>query len=65
MIGTNDPTLRPVEPTLLRPFTVHSVRRETIDTVTLGFVSADGQPLPFEPGQFVMIYVMGVGEVPI
>lgn len=56
----------PAEPTLPRPFQVLSHQRETHDTVTLRFVPADGGPtLVFEPGQFTMIYVLGVGEVPI
>ena len=51
---------------LPRPFTVVSKKQETIDTVTLGFEAADGgPPIAFVPGQFTMIYVFGVGEVPI
>ena len=56
----------PIEPMLPRPFTVVSKKQETIDTVTLGFEAADGGPsIIFVPGQFTMIYVFGVGEVPI
>ena len=54
------------EPMLPRPFTVISKKQETFDTVTIGFEAADaGPPLAFIPGQFTMIYVFGVGEVPI
>ena len=45
---------------------VTSVRRETQDTFTLGLEPADGEPFPsFAPGQFSMLYVFGVGELPI
>jgi NAD(P)H-flavin reductase len=57
-------TLR--EPMLPRPFTVTSKQSETFDTVTLEFEAADdGPPLEFLPGQFTMLYIYGVGEVPI
>ena len=56
----------PAEPMLPRPFTVISKKQETFDTVTLGFEATDGgPPIAFAPGQFTMIYVFGVGEVPI
>jgi len=55
-----------LEPMLPRPFTVTSKHMETIDTVTLEFEAADdGPPLEFLPGQFTMLYIYGVGEVPI
>ena len=49
-----------------RPFVVRESREETRDTFTLTLESreADGAPV-FEPGQFNMLYVFGVGEVPI
>jgi len=48
------------------PATVNSVVRETPDTITLLFRLGDGQtPADFAPGQFNMLYVFGVGEVPI
>ncbi len=51
---------------LPRPFRVRSKRMETIDTMTLEFEAADGEPpLSFQPGQFTMLYVFGVGEVPL
>jgi len=48
------------------PYVVGKVRRETRDTFTLDLFPANGQALgPFRPGQFNMLYVFGVGEVPI
>ncbi len=47
------------------PFRVSGRRRETADTVTLRLRSPSGDGLPFEPGQFMMLYVFGVGEVPV
>jgi NAD(P)H-flavin reductase len=45
---------------------VLAVEKETHDTFTLTVASADPDPLPpFEPGQFSMLYVFGVGELPI
>jgi NAD(P)H-flavin reductase len=45
------------------------VRKRTRDlpgTVTLELVSADDAPLPrYQPGQFTMLYVFGVGEIPV
>jgi NAD(P)H-flavin reductase len=45
---------------------VEKVRQETYDTFTL-FMELDGgrSPAEFKPGQFNMLYVFGVGEVPI
>lgn len=48
------------------PFRVQRVRRETHDTFTLELRPADSsRALPFAPGQFNMLYMFGVGEVPI
>lgn len=48
------------------PVPIARVTRETGDTFTLGFdLSARPDGLPFAPGQFNMLYVFGVGEVPI
>src|SRR3990170_3295834 len=46
-------------------FRVISRHSETPDTVTLGLESEDGKEVPFAPGQFMMFYVFGIGEVPI
>ncbi|MEZ4263755.1 MAG: FAD/NAD(P)-binding protein [Polyangiaceae bacterium] len=51
-----------IDPWLPTPLRVARTRRETRDTFTLVF---DGGVGPFEPGQFNMLYLFGVGEVPI
>jgi NAD(P)H-flavin reductase len=48
-----------------RPHVVVARRRETRDTVTVTLAPLDGEPRPFAPGQFSMLYAFGVGEVPI
>ena len=54
------------EPMLPQPWKVSRSRRETADTWTLELERAGrGLPAPFTPGQFNMLYVHGVGEVPI
>jgi NAD(P)H-flavin reductase len=55
-----------IEPMLTAPFRVRKNRRETGDTRTLEFVSMNGTtPPPWRPGQFMMVYVFGEGEIPI
>ena len=45
---------------------VASVTKDTHDTFTLTLEPGDAEPLPaFAPGQFSMLYVFGVGELPI
>ena len=46
-------------------YRVARVRRELHDTTTLEFVPLAGSRPAFEPGQFNMLYVFGVGEVAI
>jgi NAD(P)H-flavin reductase len=54
------------EPMLPAPWRVERVRKETADTFTLALApAAAAPPLEFAPGQFNMLYVFGVGEVPI
>lgn len=49
-----------------RPFLIRAVRRETHDTFTLDLEPADGgDGFAFQAGQFNMLYVFGVGEIPI
>jgi NAD(P)H-flavin reductase len=48
-----------------RPFRVGRKVRETHDTWTLTFAPVRGEQLEVAPGQFTMLYVFGVGEVPI
>lgn len=59
------PLAHPVEAMLPDPFRVMAVRRETADTVTLEFHPVEGHGIRFRPGQFTMVYVFGVGEVPL
>ncbi len=48
------------------PFVVKKVQRETYDTFTMDLAPAKrGSSFSFSPGQFNMVYVYGVGEVPI
>jgi NAD(P)H-flavin reductase len=47
------------------PYRVAETRAETADTRSLELVPLGRELLPFSPGQFAMIYVFGVGEVPI
>ena len=53
------------DPLLPRRFRVLEVRRDTHDTVTMDLAALDGADLGFVPGQFTMLQVFGVGEVPI
>lgn len=55
----------PAAPDVPRSFRVMSKQTETSDVVTLRVVPVDGQLPTFQPAQFSMIGVMGVGEVPI
>jgi NAD(P)H-flavin reductase len=48
------------------PYRVQQVKKETPDTFTLELEPVNGtSPQAFIPGQFNMIYVFGVGEIPI
>lgn len=65
-LGTSVTAPDPARPMLPVPYRVRSRTRETADVATLCLTPADGSPrLPFAPGQFTMMYVPGVGEVPI
>ena len=55
-----------LDPMLPVPYRVRQTRRETGDTFTLGLSpAAGGGSFAFAAGQFNMLYVPGVGEVPI
>ncbi len=54
-----------VNPLVPVPFTLLRKRRETHDTWTLTLQAPEGYPFAFLPGQFNMLYIFGVGEVPI
>jgi NAD(P)H-flavin reductase len=56
-----EPTARPMHPV---PCRVRVVVRELDDTVTLE-LDPPGEGWGFAPGQFTMLYVFGIGEVPI
>ena len=56
----------PADGLAIASFRVTRVRKETYDTFTLDLAHADtGEGQAFEPGQFNMLSVLGVGEVPI
>jgi NAD(P)H-flavin reductase len=56
----------PVHPMVPEPWRVRRVRRETQDTFTLELEPAGPRnEFRFLPGQFNMLYLFGVGEVPI
>jgi NAD(P)H-flavin reductase len=60
-IMTNSP-----DPMLPQPYTVQRLSKEMRDTYTLELAPADGTSAPsFAAGQCNMLYVFGVGEVPI
>jgi len=49
-----------------KPFRIHRMLKETHDTYTIELESTNGADgFPFSSGQFNMVYVFGVGEVPI
>ena len=55
-----------VDPMMPTPYRVAKRRKENHDTFTLDLECANGATaFEFEPGQFNMLYVHGVGEVPI
>jgi NAD(P)H-flavin reductase len=54
-----------IDPMVPLPYHVLGVRPETRDTSTLTLEPVRDASAAFEPGQFNMVYVFGVGEVPI
>ena len=59
-------TTAPAEPMLPEVFRIQRVVKESYDTFTLELEPDRGNRVfPFEPGQFNMLYVFGVGEIPI
>ena len=53
-----------IEPMLSYPFKINRVTKDTMDTFSLELSPPRGK-FNFRPGQFNMLYVYGVGEVPI
>jgi NAD(P)H-flavin reductase len=54
------------DPMVPQPYRVRHVRHEIPDTFTLDLEPEDGSTIPsFATGQFNMLYVFGVGEIPI
>jgi NAD(P)H-flavin reductase len=47
------------------PFRVAAREQDTVDTWTLTLEAVDGPRPVIGPGQFMMVYVFGIGEVPI
>lgn len=48
------------------PFVIKKTQRDTDDTFTIELCDTErGQGISFAPGQFNMLYVFGVGEIPI
>jgi NAD(P)H-flavin reductase len=55
-----------LDPMVPQPFRIQRVKSETDDTFTLEVAPLNhGNGFSFQPGQFNMLYVFGVGEVPI
>ncbi|MBK1876238.1 FAD/NAD(P)-binding protein [Pelagicoccus mobilis] len=54
-------------PMVTTPWTITRIEKETEDTFTLDLKASEveASPYRFEPGQFNMLYVFGVGEAPI
>jgi NAD(P)H-flavin reductase len=62
----NAPSLETPNPWLLAPYSVQERKAETADTATIVLAPPTGHPpLRFEPGQFNMLYLFGVGEIPV
>jgi len=59
------PAVAHLDPMRSLPYRVAEVRRDNDDTFTLELTPPSGAAAPFRPGQFNMLYVFGVGEVPI
>lgn len=58
--------MQPMQPMLPDVYRIQRVRRELADTFTLDLAREDGRDTaPFAAGQFNMLYVFGVGEIPI
>ncbi|MGA8867478.1 MAG: FAD/NAD(P)-binding protein [Candidatus Sulfotelmatobacter sp.] len=54
-----------IDPMLPERYTVRRVLQDTSDTFTLTLKPSKGKASTFQPGQFSMLWVFGVGELPI
>lgn len=54
-----------LDPMIPRPFRITRVKREVGGVFTWHLAALDGKPFSFKPGQFNMLYMFGMGEVPI
>jgi NAD(P)H-flavin reductase len=59
------PAVGLAEPMLPVPYRVIASRADTADTVTLTLHPVGAPPATVHPGQFMMVWAFGVGEVPI
>jgi len=57
--------LAETDPMIPQPWAVRRVTKETPDTFTLALAPQNGGKRGFSPGQFSMLWVFGVGELPI
>lgn len=57
--------MTPIDPMLPEPWIVRQVTKETKDTFTLTLQPSDGAKVAFRPGQFSVLWIFGVGEVPV
>ena len=66
MAGVAEATAVAVDPMLPRIVRVQKRTRDLPGHATLELASTDDTPLPrYAPGQFTMLYVFGVGEIPV
>lgn len=64
MLYVEDTAVVVPDPMLPHPYVVRLVTKETPDTFTLTLANGN-TPSTFSPGQFSMLWVFGVGELPI
>jgi NAD(P)H-flavin reductase len=57
--------MTPIDPMLPESWMVRQVTKETKDTFTLTLEPSEGAKGGFRPGQFSMLWIFGVGEVPV
>ena len=64
--GDHHPPSPANDPMLPTQYRVAKVRKENHDTFTIELTAVEGETqFTFEPGQFNMLYVHGIGEIPI